>query len=187
MLKSFIFVFMSLVLSEVSFAQQGAAKAFVSLNPAGDFVANLKAKGSAQQTGTKVSAKNIVVDMKSLATGLDLRDDHAKNKYLEVNKYPEAILTEATGENGKGQGKLKWRDKENPVSGTYKVQGKNLIAEFKIKLSEYGITSISYKGIGVEDDVKLEVQVPITVAATAAAKGAKPVAPTANSTQPIKK
>lgn len=192
MLKLLLILF-TLFISNIGLAQ-GTVKAYVTLNPAGDFVGTLKATGSATLIGGKVSAKNIVVDMKTLTTGLDLRDDHAKNKYMEVSKYPEAVLIDATGENGKGQGKIKYRGKEVPVTGTYTVQGgKNLQAEFKVKLSALGISDISYKGIGVEDDIKIEVQVPITAAgaaAPAAAAGAagtgKPI-PKPAPTKPLKK
>ncbi len=181
----------SLFISQISHAQQAAAKAYVSLNPAGDFVGQLKATGSATVTGSKVSAKNIVVDMKSLTTGLDLRDDHAKNKYLEVGKYPEAVLTEATGENGVGSGILKFHGQEKPVKGTYTISGKNLKADFDIKLSEFGIADINYKGIGVEDKVKIEVNVPIVAATSpppAAAAGAPTGKPaTVKPSQPLKK
>lgn len=176
MLKSLLILSVIFV-SQLGFAQQGTAKAFVALSPAGDFVGTMKSTGAATVTGNKVSAKNIVVDLKSMSTGLDLRDDHAKNKYMEVGKYPEAVLIEANGENGKGTGKLKFHGKENAISGTYTIQGgKMLNATFKIKLSDYGISDISYKGIGVEDEVKIEVQVPI------AAAGAAPAAPAAAAT-----
>ena len=173
-------VILSAFVSQLSFAQQGTAKAYVALSPAGDFVGNLKVTGSATVNGNKVSAQKIVIDLKSLSTGLDLRDDHAKNKYMEVGKYPEAVLTDATGENGKGTGKLKFHGKENPVSGTYKIVGKMLQAEFKLKMSEYGISDISYKGIGVDDDVKIEVMVPIVAA------GATPPAAAAGAAAPGK-
>jgi len=184
MFKSLLILSVLLV-SQIGFAQQGTAKAFVSLSPAGDFVGTMKATGSATLAGSKVSAKNIIVDMKSMTTGLDLRDDHAKNKYMEVSKYPEAVLVEASGENGKGIGKLKFHGKENPVSGTYTIQGgKILNAQFKIKMSDYGISDISYKGIGVEDEVKIEVQVPIAAAGAAAAPVAAPAAGAKPATPP---
>lgn len=174
MLVKSLLILSVIFVSQLGFAQQGTVKVYVALNPAGDFVGTLKSTGAATLVGNKVSAKNIVVDMKSLTTGLDLRDDHAKNKYMEVGKYPEAVLIEATGENGKGTGKLKFHGKENPISGTYTVQGgKMLNATFKIKLSDYGISDISYKGIGVEDEVKVEVQVPIATAGTAPAAPAQ--------------
>jgi hypothetical protein len=186
MSKSLVLI-IGVLISQISGAQQGSAKAYVSLSPAGDFVATMKSTGSAQVVGSKVSAKNIIIDLKSMTTGLDLRDDHAKNKYMEVSKYPEAILIEATGENGKGQGKLKFHGKEGHVTGTYKIEGgKTLTAEFNIKLSEFGITEISYKGIGVDDSVKIEVQVPVLVAAAPVAPAA-PAAKKAIPPQPPKK
>ncbi len=192
MLKSslliFSFAFIQCV-SQNAFAE-ASVKASVSLNPAGDFVATMKnVKGSATLAGGKISAKNVIIDLKTLTTGLELRDDHAKNKYLEVAKYPEAVLVEASGENGKGQGLLKFHGKEGPISGTYKViDGKSVIAEFKIKLSAFGITEINYRGIGVEDDVKFEVQLPIVAAlASATAPAAPAVKIPAKPTQPIKK
>jgi len=107
---------------------------------------------------------------------------------MEVGKYPEAVLIEATGENGKGTGKLKFHGKENPVAGTYTIQGgKILNATFKIKLSDYGISDISYKGIGVEDEVKIEVQVPIAAAGAPAAAAAAAPAQKAPAPVPPKK
>lgn len=183
-----LFVLAIIFVSQISFAQQGTVKAYVTLNPAGDFVGTMKSTGAATLNGGKVTAKNIVVDIKSLNTGLDLRDDHGKNKYLEVGKYPTAILIEATGENGKGTGQLQFHGKTNPITGTYTIQGgKILHAEFKIKMSQYGISDINYKGIGVEDDVKIEVQIPIATAGAAASATAKPVVAPVKPPQPQKK
>ena len=177
-LTSASLVFCLVFVSNISHAQEASVKAYVSLSPAGDFVAQMKkVTGNATLEGKKYSAKNIVVDMSSLSTGLELRDEHAKNKYLDIKKYPEAVLVTATGENGTGEGKLKYRNQEKPIKGTYKVLsgGKAIQADFKIKLSDYDIKGINYKGIGVDDEVKLEVIIPVKEAA------AKPVAP------PVKK
>jgi polyisoprenoid-binding protein YceI len=188
-----VIILASFFAAQNSFAQ--SAKAYVALNPAGDFVATMKTvKGTASMLGSKVVAKNVVIDLRSMTTGLDLRDDHAKNKYLDVKNYPEAILLEATGENGKGQGKLKFHGQEGPISGTYKINGKTLSAEFKFNLSAFGIKDISYKGIGVEDEVKVEVELPI-VAAAAPVKAPGPVkalnkaapAPAKPQAKPLKK
>ena len=94
---------------------------------------------------------------------MNLRDDHAKNKYLEVKKYPTAVLLEAVGANGIGKARIKVKDKESVVTGTYKISssGKNLKAEFNIKLSSFGIAEVNFKGIGVEDEVRVEVVVPV--------------------------
>lgn len=155
-------IFISLLSFQFSNAQEGSAKAFVTLSPAGDFVAQMKTKGSAQLSGTKISAKNITIDLKGLTTGLELRDDHAKNKYLEVSKFPEAVLKEATGENGQGEAIINFHGKDGTVKGTYKIENNKIVnAEFTLKLSEFNINDISYKGIGVDDSVKIQVQIPI--------------------------
>jgi hypothetical protein len=168
-------------------AQENTAKAYVTLNPAGDFVATMKViSGFATVQDGKYKAKDVVIDLNSLVTGLDLRDNHAKNKYLEV-KNPgnsTAILTDAVGLNGNGRGRIKMHGKESIVNGTYKVinGGKSLAAEFKLKLSAFGITEINYKGIGVEDDVRVEVTIPVK--AEVAAATAPPKAPMAAPVKP---
>lgn len=144
-----------------AFAQVGVV-ADVVLNPFGNFKAKSeKIKGKAKRKGALVTAENIIVDLNSLYTGLALRDSHAKEKYLETKKYPTATLIKAEGKDGKGTGVLKIRDIEKPISGTYTIKGSHLTAKFPLKLSDYGIKGISYKGVGVEDDINLEVTVPV--------------------------
>lgn len=178
-MTKYLFVLFASLFSSLSFAQVNTAKAYVVLNPAGDFVANMKViSGTAYLQDGKYRAKNIVVDLNSMETGLDLRDEHGKNKYLEVKKYPQAVLVEAIGANGVGKGRLKFHGKENIVTGTYKVtnSGKSLSADFIVKLSSFGIADINYKGIGVEDEVRVEVTIPVAAAVATAAAQAAPVA-----------
>lgn len=133
----------------------------VVLNPMGDFKAKSSAvKGRAVVKGGEVLAENIVVDLKTLKTGVELRDRHTQ-KYLETDKFPEALLISAKGKGGKGTGKINIRGIEKDVSGVYKVEGGLLKAKFKLKLSDFGIEDISYMGVGVEDEVTLSVIVPI--------------------------
>lgn len=133
----------------------------VVLNPMGDFKAKTsEVKGEAVVKGDEVSAQNIVVTLKGLKTGVELRDKHTL-KHLDVTKYPEAVLISATGKGGKGTGKIKIRGIEKDISGTYSVKGKILEAKFKLKLSDFGIKEINYMGVGVEDEVTLNVTVPV--------------------------
>lgn len=133
----------------------------VVLNPMGDFKGKTSdVKGFATVKGDEVSAENIVVNLKSLKTGVELRDKHTQ-KYLETSKYPEAVLISATGKGGKGTGKIKIRGKEQDISGTYKIVGKKLNAEFKLNLPDFDIKDINYMGVGVEDEITLHVSVPV--------------------------
>lgn len=133
----------------------------VSLSPAGSFKGKTaEVKGFATQKGAEVSAKNIVVNLKSLKTGVELRDKHTL-KHLDTDKYPEAVLISATGKNGKGTGKIRIRGIEKDITGTYKIEGKELLAEFKLNLPDFKITGINYMGAGVEDEVVLHIAVPL--------------------------
>ena len=111
-----------LVLSVAAVATPGAI-ADVELSPAGSFKAKTnEVKGEATLTGDTVTADNIVVKLVGLKTGISLRDKHATEKYLEVGKFPDAVLTNATGKGGKGHGKLKIRGIEKDVEGTGSLQ-----------------------------------------------------------------
>lgn len=181
-----------LLISTVVFAQEKGMKAYVTLFPAGDFVASTNDVSGQVEVlpNGDVQAKDIRVNLTNLKTGMDLRDDHAKNKYLEVGKYPEAILVSGTGKGGKGTGVLKMKGKDAKVEGTYTVLGgkKAVKAEFEIKLSDFGISEINFKGVGVEDKVKIEVIVPVgAMAATPPAAAAGAPTKGAPAQQPAKK
>jgi polyisoprenoid-binding protein YceI len=134
----------------------------VTLTPAGSFQAQTdEIVGEASMKGDTVSAEKIIVKLKNLKTGIAMRDKHTRDKYLETGKFPEAILTKAVGKNGKGTGMLKIKNIERAVAGSYSIKGGLLVAEFPIKLSEYGITGVKYMGVGVDDEVKLHVAVPV--------------------------
>lgn len=161
----------TLMLASTSNAQQKSMQAYITLFPAGDFIASTSdITGNAEMvSATEVKAQNIKINLNALKTGLELRDEHAKNKYLEVQKFPEAVLVSASGKNGKGSGILRLHGKEVPVEGTYALLSGNtfLKAEFKSKLSQFGINEINYKGVGVDDEFKVEITVPIVAAAAA--------------------
>lgn len=133
----------------------------VALSPAGSFKAKTgEVKGFAIKKGEEVSAQNIVVSLRGLKTGVELRDKHTL-KHLETDKHPDAVLVSAKGKNGKGVGKIRIRGIEKNISGTYKIKGTELMAEFKLKLPDFKITDINYLGVGVEDEVVLHVAVPV--------------------------
>lgn len=140
----------------------GSAVVDVALTPAGDFKAKTEdVKGVAVMKGDTVTAENVVVNLKNLKTGLSLRDKHAREKYLEVSKYPEMTLVKAIGKGGKGRGLIKYRGVQKEVQGTYSISGNILKAEFPMKLSDFNIKGIKYMGVGVDDEVKVNVQLPV--------------------------
>ena len=153
-------IFAALVLSAMTAMAQEAV-VDVSLRPAGSFKGKTsEVKGVATVKGDKVEASNISVNLKSLTTGISLRDEHTK-KRLETEKYPEALLISATGQGGKGEGLIRIHGIEKKVSGTYKIDGSNLSAEFPIKFSDFNIKDIKYMGVGVDDNGMIHVKVPV--------------------------
>ncbi|MCC2679583.1 MAG: hypothetical protein K0R29_2159 [Pseudobdellovibrio sp.] len=170
-----------ILLSFVVFTQAHAQnlKLYVTLNPAGDFVAESDSvSGQAiENPDGSVEATMIKVPVKTLKSGISLRDDHMAEKYLEASKYPDIVLKIAKGKDGKGIGILIVKGKEGKIAGNYATKKDQLKAAFKMKISDFGITDISYKGVGVEDEVKVEVLVPLVKKAAApAAPAAKPAA-----------
>jgi|GEM_PF-542076 len=134
----------------------------VALSPAGSFKAETKKiSGSAHKTADGIEAENVVIDMKSLTTGIALRDKHTK-EHLLVDKYPQAKLLKATGKNGKGTATIEVRGKTTEVSGTYTIEGNTLKAEFPMKLTDLDIQGVRYMAVGVKDQVKIHIELPLT-------------------------
>ncbi|MBL7716370.1 MAG: YceI family protein [Bdellovibrionales bacterium] len=132
------------------------------MTPGGAFEAtSSEIKGTATVTKTGVTAKSIVLDLKTLDAGMSLRTKHMKDNYLEVAKFPTAEVIDVSGKDGKFEGKLKIRDKTVPIKGTYEVKGKVLIAKFPTTFKDCGIKSAKYKSVGVDDEVEIEAKVAV--------------------------
>lgn len=149
-------------LSALPFPALGqSASVHVTLRPAGSFKGTTnQVIGFAKKNGQTYEAKNIRANLKSLKTGIKLRDEHT-GRYLEVNKYPEAVLVSAVGSGGKGEGTIRIKGIEKKISGTYKVEGSQLTAQFPIKFSDFNITGVKYMGVGVDDEGQVNVTLPV--------------------------
>ena len=152
-----------LIVPALSHAEGASANVHVTLSPAGSFVAETEAvTGTAYKTADGVAAENVIVDIKSLKTGVDLRDKHTR-EHLEADKFPQAKLIKATGKDGKGEALIEIKGITQKVAGTYAIEGDMLKASFPIHLPDVKITGIKYMGIGVKDDVTIDVNLPLTV------------------------
>lgn len=161
------------LLSSVVHAETGV-NIDIKVTPKGDFVAKTsEVTGFATQSGETVKAENIVVKVKNFKTGMSLRDKHMTEKYLEVEKFPEVVLVSASGQGGKGKGRIKVKGIEKDIEGTYKVAGNELTAEFPLKMSDFKITGVKYMGVGANDDMKVHITVPIKKAGAEAKPAAK--------------
>ena len=119
------------------------------------------------------SSGQLLVDLRTLDSGIDLRNDHLRNKYLETEKgegFNTAVLSDI--DLGKVdpqtfQGRtmftatLLLHGTKKPIAGLVEIKrGRSSVrvnASFPVTLADYGIAKPQYLGIGVKDQVLVEV------------------------------
>jgi polyisoprenoid-binding protein YceI len=113
---------------------------------------------------TKKASGSFNLPLATLKTGMDLRDEHMTEKYLEVKKFPNATLTLkpfTLKEEGEAMGTLKLHDVEKEVTIKYTSNTSDdaikVNTEFDIVLSQFNIDIPSFQGITVAKDIKLKV------------------------------
>jgi len=116
---------------------------------------------------------SLAVDLRTLDTGIDLRNDHLREKYLEVDKgagYDKAVLSDIDlkglnpdAPEGKGSftGSLTLHGVKKTVTGPVEVKktgsGLRVKASFPVNLPDYNIPEPRYLGVGVKNTVQVEV------------------------------
>jgi polyisoprenoid-binding protein YceI len=131
--------------------------------------AGLKIEGTTSELKVTEEGGNVLVDvpLANLATGIALRDQHMKEKYLEVGKYPDAVLTVARGAlkvpasggqlTADAPGTLKLHGQVRPVTVRYDAtadsDGLSVHGKLHIRMDDFGITVPSYLGVTVKPDV----------------------------------
>lgn len=145
----------------ISFAYaKGEIKINVKLTPAGSFegVSN-KLKGKLVKRGGVFVADRMYVSLNSFKTGIELRDEHFA-KHLNASKHPRATLTNLKAQNGQGTAVLEVNNVKRRINISYTEKGKEVIAKFQVKNSEFGLPKAKYLGVGVEDNVVVHVTAP---------------------------
>ncbi len=140
--------------------------------------AGMKIEGSTTELSVRDDLVNIVitVPLANLTTGIGLRDHHMKEKYLEVQKFPSAVLTVA-------RGALKWpaNDREavadipgtmqlhgqtHPVTVHYEAKGDGsslkATGSLRVDMNDFGIVVPSYLGVTVKPDVDVTASFRVT-------------------------
>jgi len=116
---------------------------------------------------------SVAVDLRGIDTGIALRNDHLREKYLEVDKgagYDQAVLSDvvlqgltADAPAGKGSftGSLMLHGVKKTVTGPVEVRqagtGWRVRASFPLNLPDYNIDKPRYLGVGVKDTVQVSV------------------------------
>lgn len=146
-----------------------AAKAhFHASGPAGMGIDGNTSDVSVSDDGTTVK---VVVALDKLATGVTLRDEHTRNKYIEVAKYPNATLSVARSalkfpadgatSTGDAQGTMNIHGKDKTVTFHYSASKKGaaitITGNAALDITDYGINVPSYLGVTVKKDITVDV------------------------------
>ncbi len=137
---------------------------FTASGPAG-----LKIEGATSELTVTEEQGNVVIDvpLANLATGIALRDQHMKEKYLEVAKFPDAVLTVGRGAlrvpaaggqiTAEAPATLALHGRTRPVTVRYDAAavegGLTVHGRVHIRMDDFGITVPSYLGVTVKPDV----------------------------------
>lgn len=125
--------------------------------------------------GKKLSGE-FKLNLSQLNTGIELRDEHMKNKYLEVSKFPESNLiihqfevSESQLNQFEFEATLRLHGVEKRVKGSAIIendgQNKNLSAELKVNLKAFNIDIPNFQGITVAEEVAIKVTTPLILKA----------------------
>ena len=141
--------------------------------------AMLRIRGESEGITSKLNLENklvngdVNVQLAKFKTGIETRDEHMKKKYLEIEKFPEAVLhikdfSVAELKSGvKRELNFKANLSLHGVTKEVEVKSKleaisdskfKIQASASIKLSDFNIDIPSYAGIKVADSVDFEVQ-----------------------------
>ena len=123
------------------------------------------------------------VDLTTLDTGIDLRNHHLRDNYLEVAKgegFERATLSDirlGDVDAGTFQGKTEFtgtfllHGTKKPVSGQAEItrEGSSVRVEatFPVTIADYGIAKPQYLGVGVKSQVQVKVSLVATPVAAA--------------------
>jgi len=123
---------------------------------------------------------DIATDLATIDTGIGLRNQHLREKYLEIAKgrgFDKAVLSEiqvsgVDGEAFEGRtpfsGMLLLHGVKHAVEGTAEIRrdgsGRRVHAEFPLILTDFGITPPEYLGVGVANKLLVKVQFTATPA-----------------------
>jgi polyisoprenoid-binding protein YceI len=160
---------------------QGDVRVICPMTIGGSFEAKTMAlSGSLARSasGPQAFEGMLAVNLRTLDTGIGLRNEHLRKTYLEVDNGPAfevATLSgivlqgvNADGPEGKGSftGSLTLHGLTKTVTGSVEIRrasaGLRVKATFPVRLPDFNIPKPRHLGIGVEDTVRVEVDFDIS-------------------------
>jgi polyisoprenoid-binding protein YceI len=162
---------------------RGDLRIVVPLKPGGAFNATSSSlEGTLVLGGVKPAALKgeLAVDLATIDTGIGLRNQHLREKYLEIGKAPgfeRAVLSDIRlpdvdreafdGRTAFGAS-LRLHGVTHPIEGTAEIarqgESRRVRAEFRLTLTDFGIAPPEYLGVGVGNKLLVSVQFTATPA-----------------------
>ena len=153
----------------------GDVRVVCPLTVGGSFAATTKAlEGAVRVDGPDGLQGTIEVDLTTLDTGIGLRNTHLRDTYLEVGRGPNfarAVLSAIALDGADPrtfEGETAFsamflvHGVEHPVSGVAELartlDGVEVVARFQVALADHAIQAPRYLGVGVRDQVRVEVR-----------------------------
>lgn len=133
----------------------------------------LKIEGKTSELLVKEEAGKVhfVVPLAHLDTGIELRNRHMRDKYLEVGKYPNAELVldraalkfpeDGRESSGSANGTMTIHGQTKPVTVSYKAKRSgnsyDVSGSARVNIKDYGVDVPSYLGVTVKPDVDVSL------------------------------
>jgi polyisoprenoid-binding protein YceI len=144
----------------------------------------LKISGTGGKANGQIEIENksvkgtIIVPLAEFTTGIALRDEHMKTKYLEIEKFPEATFLITAFEMEKNYLKVNGSQKDTPFRGKLKIHGVEkvvdgsadlnsddetlfIIAKINTNISDHKIQLPSYLGVKLADKIAITMELKI--------------------------
>jgi polyisoprenoid-binding protein YceI len=157
--------------------ERGEVRILVPLKPGGAFTATTPSLSGTLVLEPAMPARltgEITMDLATIETGIGLRNQHLREKYLEIGKgtgFDKAVLSEielkdAEGESFEGRtsfrAMLLLHGVKHAVSGTADIRrdgpGRRVQAEFPLDLTDFGMKAPEYLGVGVASKLLVRAQ-----------------------------
>jgi len=140
--------------------------------------AALSGSVTASPGGSSALDGSLAVDLRTLDTGIDLRNEHLRTTYLEVDRGPDyqkatisaidlkGLDRDAPAGKGSFTGSLTLHGTTKAVSGAVDIRragaGLQVTASFPINLSDFSIREPRYLGVGVKNTVQVQATFAVT-------------------------
>lgn len=154
------------VAAEAKLTSTGSSSVeFKAVGPGG---LKINGKSNVVQVADDDKTITVTVPLGNLDTGIGMRNTHMKDKYLEVSKYPNAVLSVTkpgagypAGGSGEATGTMTLHGVSKPVKFHYDVKKEG--AEYavsgtvRINITDFKIEQPSFAGATVKPDVDVAV------------------------------